>query len=81
MGVSLYQMMETGARPIRKMSVRAPRPRLGDLAALARRRLGWNLRLAARKVGVSHASLLHWERTSHPKLIEFYRDKLEFRFN
>ena len=49
--------------------------------ALARRRLGKGLRETARLVGVSHRTLLLWEKEADPRLVGFWKAKgLRFTF-
>lgn len=51
------------------------------LLALARRRYGYGLRGTAGIVGVSHRTLLAWERTADARLLQFwtYRKFVGFR--
>lgn len=51
----------------------------GELCALARRRHGMPLRATATLLGLSHVTLLLWERESDPRLATKWR-KLGFRF-
>lgn len=47
----------------------------GLLFKLARRRMGWGLEETARRVGVSHQTLLSWEETARPCLREWWEKK------
>lgn len=58
---------------------RAPRPSPGDLCALARRRSGLSLREAARRLGVSHVTLLAREGRGDQQLVLAW-ESLGFRF-
>ncbi len=48
-------------------------PTMGDLCQIARVRSGRNLRPLADDVGVSHVTVLAWERRSDRRLVEFWR--------
>jgi transcriptional regulator with XRE-family HTH domain len=50
-------------------------PGLGDLCALARRRHGLLLRATAQMMGVSHVTLLAWERVGDPRLVNAWKNK------
>jgi DNA-binding XRE family transcriptional regulator len=57
-----------------------PRPyTVGQLCALARRRHGLSLRATAKLMGVSHVTILLWERDSEPRLAAGWRH-LGYRF-
>lgn len=74
LGVPLrrYQRAEAGENSV-QVPRGAPRPTLGDLCALARRRSRLGLRAAAARLGISHVTLLAWERGSDPRLVEGWR--------
>jgi transcriptional regulator with XRE-family HTH domain len=52
---------------------------MGDLCALARRRHGLDLRATAALFGVTHVTLLGWERAGEPRLVAGWK-RLGYRF-
>lgn len=75
-----YWNIEGGRVEPKKLKVKpVARPELPLLLSLARKRSGMGLWETAEKVGVSHVTLLEWERTADERLIAFW-EKRGFTF-
>lgn len=48
---------------------------VGEMCRLARRRSGVDLRRVAKRAGVSHMTVLKWERTCNPRLRTYWRGR------
>lgn len=76
--VKRYQKVERDEESLLRLSVPF-KPTLGQLCALARKRLGFDLRKTASLLGLSHVTLLKMERDNDPKLVVKWK-RLGFKF-
>ena len=67
--------LETGLAPLRSDRRVRFDPSSSDLLLLARRRSGLGLHGVARAAGVSHPTVLDWERRGNPRLIRFWEGR------
>ena len=71
-GRTTLQAAEADATTLKRALAARFAPGLPELLALARQRSGWGLRGAARRAGISHVTLLLWEREADRRLIAFW---------
>jgi len=71
-----YSWMELGRRPVPKGAARITYPVHGrEVLRLLRRRSGKTLEEIGRSIGVSRPTVMHFERETDPRLVEFWRGR------